>query len=241
MGVSFAYNQQTHRTMRAPSLLWGIAFVAMGMSARAFAPTACGGRVPLGRSSAGAHALRMSNEQKRTETQKPVVVVAGATGRVGRMVVDNLLQPPINSTQQPVRVRALVRDLAKGQALPSSDDLEVVKCDLLSASQIASACEDAAAAVWCATGFSDSQDASLFSKLMGAFKLKFTPQEVRKGEALFSDAGCTHVLTAVRAPAVSGHCCHARYERLFQRSPVSARRARRRHVLVGRRDPTCVA
>jgi hypothetical protein len=106
--------------------------------------------------------------------------------QVGRMVVESLLNPPMNSTQQPVRVRALVRDLAKAAALPRSDDLEVVKCDLLSAAQITSVCDNAAAAVWCATGFSDSQDASLISKLMGAFKLKFTPQEVSGKEGMSS-------------------------------------------------------
>jgi hypothetical protein len=95
------------------------------------------------------------------------------------MVVGNLLDPPVNSMQPPVRVRALVRDLAKaGEALPPSADLEVVKCNLLDAAQISAACESAAAVVWCATGFSDSQDASLMSKLMGAFRLKFTPKEV---------------------------------------------------------------
>jgi hypothetical protein len=108
----------------------------------------------------------------------PLVVVAGATGRVGRLVVQRLLNPPFNSTQTPVRVRALVRDLKKAESvLPQDPSLEIVRCDLLSAAQIKAACGDAAAAVWCATGFSDSQDASLVSKLMGAFKLKFTPQE----------------------------------------------------------------
>jgi hypothetical protein len=108
----------------------------------------------------------------------PLVVVAGATGRVGRLVVQRLLNPPFNSTQTPVRVRALVRDLKKAESvLPQDSSLEIVRCDLLSGAQIKAACADAAAAVWCATGFSDSQDASLVSKLMGAFKLKFTPQE----------------------------------------------------------------
>jgi len=55
--------------------------------------------------------------------------------------------------------------------------LEVVRCDLLSTAQLKQVCDDADAAVWCATGFSDSQDSSLLGKLMGAFKLKFTPQE----------------------------------------------------------------
>ena len=112
--------------------------------------------------------------------EMPLVVVAGATGRVGRMVVENLLNPPANSTQRAVRVRALVRDPKKGAAsLPQNNPaLEILMCDLLSPEQLNNACGDAAAAVWCATGFSDSRDASFFDKLMGAFKLKFTPQEV---------------------------------------------------------------
>ena len=123
-------------------------------------------------------APRMGTDASSPE--KPIVVVAGATGRVGRRVVTNLLNPPVNSTQVPVRVRALVRDVKKAEDAWGTcwgDALEVRQTDLLSATALSAACEDAAAAVWCATGFSDSQDASLVSKLLGAFKLKFTPQE----------------------------------------------------------------
>ena len=123
-------------------------------------------------------APRMGTDASSPE--KPIVVVAGATGRVGRRVVTNLLNPPVNSTQVPVRVRALVRDVKKAEDAWGTcwgDALEVRQTDLLSATALSAACEDAAAAVWCATGFSDSRDASLVSKLLGAFKLKFTPQE----------------------------------------------------------------
>ena len=126
----------------------------------------------------GTPAVRRQQAVLRMVEVAPLVVVAGATGRVGRLVVQRLLNPPFNSTQTPVRVRALVRDLKKAESvLPQDPSLEIVRCDLLSAAQIKAACGDAAAAVWCATGFSDSQDASLVSKLMGAFKLKFPPQE----------------------------------------------------------------
>ena len=79
----------------------------------------------------------------------------------------------------PIQVRALVRDRKKAEENldTSNPALEIVQCDLLSATQLQEACRDAAAAVWCATGFSDSQDSSLLSKLMGAFKLKFTPRQ----------------------------------------------------------------
>ena len=149
----------------------------------AFSPAGLALRVPRGmgaarRPQAQRDAPRMTGASGVGEDLAPIVVVAGATGRVGRLVVDQLLNPPLNSTQAPVRVRALVRDLKKAEsALPQDPALEVVRCDLLAPAQLQAACSDAAAAVWCATGFSDSQDSSIVSKLMGAFKLKFTPTQ----------------------------------------------------------------
>jgi len=108
------------------------------------------------------------------------------------MVVQKLLNPPFNSTQSPVRFRALVRDINKAKAtLPAAGgNLEIMQCNLLSKDSIKAACEDAAAAVWCATGFSDSSDSSLIGKLMGAFKLKFTPQESVDIAAMRSMGAC---------------------------------------------------
>eukprot|EP00286_Rhodomonas_abbreviata_P027251 CAMPEP_0181306952 /NCGR_PEP_ID=MMETSP1101-20121128/10591_1 /TAXON_ID=46948 /ORGANISM="Rhodomonas abbreviata, Strain Caron Lab Isolate" /LENGTH=349 /DNA_ID=CAMNT_0023413077 /DNA_START=232 /DNA_END=1281 /DNA_ORIENTATION=- len=114
------------------------------------------------------------------DSAKPVVVVAGATGRVGRQVVEFLLNPPSTLPQIPVTVRALVRDVKKAEdILPTSSlDLQLVACDLTVPAQIKSACNGATAAVWCATGFSDNSQRSVVDKLVGAFRLKFTPQEV---------------------------------------------------------------
>ena len=102
------------------------------------------------------------------------VLVAGASGKVGKLVVQELLER-VNST---VTVRALVRDVGKAKTMLSdlsSPRLEIVKCDLSQPSDVESACKDGDALIWCATGFSDSS--SLINKALAIFKLKFTPQQ----------------------------------------------------------------
>lgn len=101
------------------------------------------------------------------------VLVAGASGRVGRLVVQELLQRE-NST---VFVRALVRDVEKAKLSIDIDSprLEIVKCDLGSSNDVSSVCKDGDALVWCATGFSDTS--SNFNKFLALFKLKFTPSQ----------------------------------------------------------------
>ena len=104
------------------------------------------------------------------------VSVAGASGKVGRMVVKELLQRE-NST---VTVRALVRDVGKAKTILNdlssfSSRLEIVKCDLSQPSDVESVCKDSDALIWCATGFSDSS--SVINKALAIFKLKFTPQQ----------------------------------------------------------------
>jgi hypothetical protein len=112
---------------------------------------------------------------------QPVVVVAGATGRVGRLVVEELLSNTLkmnsqNITRPEVRVRALVRDVSKAATLlPQSPLLEIVKCDLGNTDQLRKACAETSATVWCATGFSDSS--SILDKLAALFKLKVTPKQ----------------------------------------------------------------
>jgi uncharacterized protein YbjT (DUF2867 family) len=85
-------------------------------------------------------------------TPETRVVVAGATGRVGRLVVQKILQ-------QEGHVHALVRDTAKAAAeLPASDRLMLSECDFAQASSadaVRKACESATSVVWCATGFSE--------------------------------------------------------------------------------------
>ena len=92
------------------------------------------------------------------------VAVAGATGRTGRLVVQELLE-------RGVQVVAMVRDLEKAkEVLEFSEDdtseqqqrqqeprLIITKCDLTSETQIADSLQNCDAAVWCATGFSESQ------------------------------------------------------------------------------------
>lgn len=77
-----------------------------------------------------------------------VVVVFGASGRIGRLCVTRLLEDPA------VReVRAVVRDRAKAlEALPGAEaEPRVVLqvADLGRAADVRSACEGASAAIWC--------------------------------------------------------------------------------------------
>lgn len=88
------------------------------------------------------------------------VAVTGATGRTGRLVVQELLD-------RGVQVVAMVRDLEKAkEVLEFSEDdttpeqqprLIITKCDLTSETQIAASLQNCDAAIWCATGFSESQ------------------------------------------------------------------------------------
>jgi len=101
-----------------------------------------------------------------------IVVVAGATGKTGRIVVSKLIETSPNVT-----VRAFVRDSAKAaEVLPTSSvQLEIFKGDLGSAADISRACEGADSAVWCATGFSDS--ATWVNKLRGLFGIAVMPSQ----------------------------------------------------------------
>jgi uncharacterized protein YbjT (DUF2867 family) len=56
------------------------------------------------------------------ETIKPIVVVAGATGRTGRLIVTELLKRGYS-------VRALVRSAANA-TIPHNEDMEIVEADL---------------------------------------------------------------------------------------------------------------
>ena len=77
------------------------------------------------------------------------IAVAGATGKTGSLVVQELLRR--NTT---TAVVAMVRDLDKAQQLLSSNDkLSIVKCDLTDQVQVAEALQGVDAAIWCATGF----------------------------------------------------------------------------------------
>ena len=100
------------------------------------------------------------------------IVVAGATGRVGSLVITELL-----NQEGTFKVRALVRDLEKAKKTlpPPSERLEIIKCDLGTKSDLNKACKDSDTLIWCATGF--SENSSPFNKFLALFKLKFTPKE----------------------------------------------------------------
>ena len=79
------------------------------------------------------------------------VAVTGATGKTGKLVVDELLN-------RNVKVVGLVRNETKAAELfgdYSSDVLEIQKCNLADPKEIGSAIEGCDATIWCATGFSD--------------------------------------------------------------------------------------
>lgn len=97
-------------------------------------------------------------ETKRVVTK---VAVAGATGRTGRLVVEELLARGVQ------RVVAVVRDTEKAsQVFPNPpSNLEIVQCNLGDEGQIANVLQGVDAAIWCATGFSDAADVDWLEKL----------------------------------------------------------------------------
>ena len=92
------------------------------------------------------------------------VAVAGATGRTGRLVVEELLS-------RDVQVKAMVRSLEKAkETFPvERSDLEILKCDLTSEADIKEVLMNCDAVIWCATGFSDAPTRFLerFKRLLG--------------------------------------------------------------------------
>jgi hypothetical protein len=105
------------------------------------------------------------------------ILVAGSTGRLGSLVVRELLLLNGNNNGTVLTVRALMRDLSKGASLlpPQDDKLQYFKCDLSRDEDIERACVDADAIIFCASGVSDTS--SFFDKVLGVFKLKFSPKK----------------------------------------------------------------
>lgn len=93
------------------------------------------------------------------------VAVAGATGQLGRYVVQELLDRQVES------VVALVRSTSKAkETWPDPPaNLRIVECDLANKRQMAKLLGDIDAAVWCATGF--SQQTSWAEKIQKIFGL----------------------------------------------------------------------
>ena len=131
---------------------------------------------------AAASALATATPAPRT------VVVAGATGRSGRLLVEELLKGE-------TVVRALVRDRTKAaETLPSHPNLSLIDCDLASDTAAATtreACASANGLVWCASGFT-SDGTSLDVKCMGELPLAL--KEAGAADArvvMLSSAGVT--------------------------------------------------
>jgi uncharacterized protein YbjT (DUF2867 family) len=113
---------------------------------------------PLFASTATAAAPKKGKKRSATpgvlETKNVVttVAVAGATGKTGRLVVEELLSRGVQD------VVAIVRDTAKAKEMfpYAPDNLKIVVCDLTNEDQIESVLKGVDAAIWCATGFSDT-------------------------------------------------------------------------------------
>ena len=96
------------------------------------------------------------------------VAVAGATGRTGKFVVQQLLE-------QNVPVLAMVRDVDKANDMfdPTNSLLTIRQTDLGNKEDITAALNEdkCEAAIWAATGFSDSPDQSIMTKLKAVLGL----------------------------------------------------------------------
>ncbi len=119
------------------------------------------------------NALIITNKVPKT------IAVAGASGRLGRQVVEQLL----SATNSTCIVKACVRDVEKGKEilsdLPSKlgvppSRLEIIRSNFRKESDIKDLCKDIDTMVWCATGFTDQS--STVNKLVGLLRLKFAPQ-----------------------------------------------------------------
>lgn len=102
------------------------------------------------------------------------VAVAGATGRTGKYVVQQLLS-------QNVPVLALVRDTEKAANTldPTNELLTIRQTDLGNKDDIIAALNEgggADAAIWAATGFSDAPDQSFMTKIKAVFGLATNAQ-----------------------------------------------------------------
>mmetsp|Transcript_14888 Transcript_14888/g.14355 ORF Transcript_14888/g.14355 Transcript_14888/m.14355 type:complete len:401 (-) Transcript_14888:22-1224(-) len=123
--------------------------------------------LPIFAATAGAVSFVSSDVSSGVAGGRRVVAVAGATGRTGRYVVQELLE-------RGVEVVALVRDEEKAVQMfaDAADDqlLTVIKCDLLSKNEVTKATRNCDAAIWCATGFS-SADNGMMAKFQSLFSL----------------------------------------------------------------------
>lgn len=102
------------------------------------------------------------------------VAVAGATGRTGKLVVEELLS-------RNVKVVGLVRSMeTAAEALvnvTSNSNLEIQQCDLTSEEALSQALQGCDAALWCATGFSDAPSTGVVEKFKRLLKIAVAPKQ----------------------------------------------------------------
>ncbi len=109
-----------------------------------------------GRQSVSSVVTKSSEEETAEEIIVPTsdvvqrVAVTGATGKTGKLVVDELLS-------RNVKVLGLVRNETKAAEIfgDYSADLEIKTCNLADSEEIGAALEGCDATIWCATGFAD--------------------------------------------------------------------------------------
>ena len=118
----------------------------------------------------------MDQQKLLAETKSVVstVAVTGATGRTGRLVVQQLLDRGVS------QVLALVRDEEKAKQVfsnnPLPKNLKIIPCDLSKEADILKALEPADAAIWCATGFSDAPGTDPLEKVKRLLGIALTPK-----------------------------------------------------------------
>jgi uncharacterized protein YbjT (DUF2867 family) len=102
------------------------------------------------------------------------VAVAGATGRTGRLVVEELLN-------RNVQVVGLVRSMETAAKqlvnVTSNTNLEIQQCDLTSEEALSKALKGCDAAIWCATGFSDAPSTGIVEKFKRLLKIAVAPKQ----------------------------------------------------------------
>lgn len=101
------------------------------------------------------------------------VAVAGATGRTGRFVVQELLDRGVQ------QVVAVVRNEQKAQELYPDPpaNLEIVTCDLAKSEEIQQVMKGCDSAIWAATGFSDAPPANLADRVKKLFGIAFASKQ----------------------------------------------------------------
>ncbi|KAG7363063.1 NAD-dependent epimerase/dehydratase [Nitzschia inconspicua] len=167
------------------------AFLPTIKSGTKFIPTTVGGGSSVSPSSfqvsSSAVTLRSSttddsaSEEKQaaafpTPTNQIVqkVAVAGATGRTGKLVVEELLK---RNVQVVAMVRSLETAAEKLVNVTSNSNLEIQQCDLTNENALSKALQGCDAAVWCATGFSDAPSTSLLEKAKRLLKIVVAPKQ----------------------------------------------------------------